>query len=82
MSESDHEQRGRIKKLVAERGYGFLATASGDLFFHAHALRGIAFDALQEGQSVRFTQTRDGQGRPRAKYVKLPSTDTTATEEG
>ena len=55
---------GTIRRLVRERGFGFIEDAQGrELFFHATAVEGAAFDALQEGQRVTFDRERDPRGR-------------------
>ena len=51
---------GRIKKLVSERGFGFVEGERGDLFFHHSEVQGVAFEELQEGQAVQYEV---GQGR-------------------
>ena len=63
--------QGKIKKLVSDRGFGFIEGESGDdLFFHHSEIQEIAFDELREGQSVEY---EIGQGRkgPCATSVKL-----------
>ena len=63
---------GTIKRLT-DKGYGFIATASGrDLFFHRTALQGVAFEELREGQSVEYTEGRGPKG-PCAESVRLAS---------
>ena len=43
---------GTIKKLVGDRGFGFIQTEDGsDIFFHRSQVEGDAFDTLREGQS-------------------------------
>jgi CspA family cold shock protein len=60
---------GTIKR-VTDKGFGFIATASGkDLFFHRSALQGVAFEELQVGQRVEFTEGEGPKG-PRAEVVK------------
>lgn len=47
---------GTIKKLVAERGFGFI-TREGeakDLFFHSKDLSGVTFEELKEGDTLSF----------------------------
>ena len=62
---------GTIKRLT-DRGFGFIATASGkDLFFHSSALQGVSFDELHTGQRVEFTEG-DGPKGARAEVVRLP----------
>ena len=44
---------GTVKKLVRERGFGFIQGSDGvDLFFHRSALSTEVFDTLVEGQAV------------------------------
>src|SRR5262249_44725853 len=64
--------QGTIKKIVSDRGFGFIATDSGsELFFHASSVEGEAFDALREGQQVDFTSEQDPRGRgERAVHVR------------
>lgn len=51
---------GTIKKIVSDRGFGFIQQSDGtDLFFHRTAVAGGTFDALAEGQSVTFEKTMD-----------------------
>jgi CspA family cold shock protein len=60
--------QGTIKKLTS-KGFGFISTDKGDLFFHSSSVEGTTFDQLYEGQKVEF---RAGQGPkgPRAENVK------------
>lgn len=58
---------GVIKKLVSEKGFGFLSVAGrqGDLFFHASAVVGgrSGFESLREGDTVRFSEiVNNGKG--------------------
>lgn len=51
---------GTIKKLVSDRGFGFIQQADGtDLFFHRSAVTGTTFDQLGEGQAVTYEKTMD-----------------------
>ena len=51
---------GTIKKLVTDRGFGFIQEADGkDLFFHRTAVTGTTFDALTEGQNVTYEKVMD-----------------------
>jgi CspA family cold shock protein len=60
---------GTIKKLVSERGFGFIAADDGkEYFFHRD---GVAdFDALQGGEKVTFEIEASPKG-PRANQVRL-----------
>jgi CspA family cold shock protein len=63
--------QGTIKKLVSDRGFGFIASSGEELFFHHSSVEG-SFESLSEGQAVEFeidsANTR-GKG-PRAIQVK------------
>lgn len=61
--------QGTIKKLVADKGFGFIAGDSGDLFFHLSALQECDFEELQIGQTVEYEEG-DGPKGPRATVVK------------
>jgi CspA family cold shock protein len=51
---------GTIKKIVSDRGFGFIQQADGtDLFFHRSAVTGANFDDLTEGQTVSYEKTMD-----------------------
>ena len=61
---------GTIKRLVAEKGFGFVAAADGqEYFFHQSACVGGGFDQLHEGQAVTF-DTGQGPKGPRAENVR------------
>lgn len=62
--------QGTVKKL-AEKGFGFIDTGQGDLFFHLSSLQGIRFDQLVEGQVVEYEKGEGPKG-PRAENVRLP----------
>jgi CspA family cold shock protein len=47
--------KGTIKRLVTDRGFGFIGTAVGtDIFFHRSDLQGVNYSSLREGQQVEF----------------------------
>jgi cold shock protein len=61
--------QGTIKRLVGDKGFGFVAAQDGsEYFFHRSACNGIRFDDLQEGQSVTFEKGQGPKG-PRAENV-------------
>ena len=67
--------KGTIKRLVRERGFGFISAEDGsEVFFHLSALEGIDFDALEEGTSVEFDLEKGPKG-PRAVSVKAEGID-------
>lgn len=61
---------GTIKKLVADRGFGFIVQDNGpDLFFHHSAVENRGFENLNEGDSVQF-EVDENAAKPRAKSVR------------
>ncbi len=61
--------QGTIKKVIAEKGFGFIAGEGDEIFFHHSALVGIAIETLQEGQQVEY-EVGSGPKGPRAENVK------------
>ena len=62
---------GTVKKLVGDRGFGFITAEDGsEVFFHRSALQGASFESLTEGQLVEFDTERGPTG-PRAANVKI-----------
>ena len=52
--------RGTIKKLVSDRGFGFIADESGtEIFFHRSQVADNGFDSLREGQAVTYEKGMD-----------------------
>ena len=65
--------KGKIKKLIRERGFGFIAAEDGkEVFFHRSALAGEDFDALEEGTSVEFDLESGSKG-PQGVNVRAES---------
>jgi CspA family cold shock protein len=63
--------RGTIKRLITEKGFGFVAAEDGsEYFFHQSACTDTRFDELREGQAVTFQKGQGPKG-PRAENVKL-----------
>ena len=61
--------QGTIKKLVADKGFGFIKGEKGDLFFHHSAVEGATIETLRVGQQVEYVEGRGPKG-PRAENVK------------
>ncbi len=60
---------GTIKRIVRDRGFGFIRDDGGqEWFFHRSAVDG-SFDRLNEGQRVNFEEEPSGKG-PRATNVR------------
>ena len=61
---------GTIKRMVSDKGFGFVAAADGnEYFFHQSAVTAGTFDQLREGQAVTFN-TGPGPKGPRAENVR------------
>jgi cold shock protein len=64
---------GTIKKLVNDKGFGFIQMGNGgDIFFHHSTVQNTQFDQLTEGQQVEYTVEQGGgqKGKgPRAATV-------------
>jgi CspA family cold shock protein len=62
---------GIVKKLVSERGFGFITGDDGkDYFFHRSSLApSLDFDRLAGGEKVQFEIERDPKG-DRARDVE------------
>ena len=63
--------KGTIKKLIRERGFGFISDTDGrEVFFHQSGLVDAKFDALNEGQEVEF-EVETSQKGPRAISIQI-----------
>jgi CspA family cold shock protein len=64
--------QGKVKRLVSDRGFGFIdGEENEDMFFHHSAVEGAGIEELREGQVVEYEV---GQGRkgPCATSVRVP----------
>ena len=64
---------GTIKKIVRDKGFGFIVPDDGsdDVFFHRSRLGPkVQFDDLRDGDEVEF-QVRPGEKGPQAFDVKV-----------
>ena len=62
---------GRIKKLVRDRGFGFISDTDGrEVFFHQSGLVDVKFDALSGDENVQFEVEKTDKG-PRAVNVSV-----------
>ena len=68
-----HEQayrEGRITKLWAHEGYGFLSTGNGDeVYFHRNSVLHHAFDQLRVGAKCRFIEEMGERGAQASAVV-------------
>lgn len=62
---------GTIKRLVSDKGFGFILASDGnEYFFHNSACGETRFDDLREGQAVTFERGQGPKG-PRGENVKV-----------
>jgi cold shock protein len=62
--------QGTIKRLIRDRGFGFIRSADGqEVFFHRSTLQQLNFDSLKEGESVDC-DIESGEKGPRATAVR------------
>jgi cold shock protein len=62
--------QGTIKKLVADRGFGFIEGERGDIFFHHSDVQDTAIEDLSIGQAVEY-EVGQGPKGPRAENVRV-----------
>jgi CspA family cold shock protein len=61
---------GIIKRLVRDRGFGFIRDDGGqEWFFHRSSVKAGSFDQLNEGQRVSFDEEPSQKG-PRAGNIR------------
>jgi CspA family cold shock protein len=73
--------KGKIKKLIRDRGFGFITAEDGkEVFFHRTALAGGDFDSLVEGTSVVF-DSESGPKGPSAVNVRVEGPSESKKEE-
>jgi CspA family cold shock protein len=62
--------RGQIKKLVRDRGFGFVRGDDGkEVFFHRSGLAATDYDSLSEGDVVEYV-VQEGPRGARAENVR------------
>jgi CspA family cold shock protein len=62
--------QGTIKKVIADKGFGFIEGDKGDLFFHHSEIEGATIETLQVGQQVTYEEGQSPKG-PRAEQIRL-----------
>ncbi len=64
------KMKGRIKKMVRDRGFGFIRGDDGnEVFFHRSGMSTAEYDVLNEGDIVEYVIQESGRG-PRAENVR------------
>lgn len=63
--------KGKVKKVIRERGFGFISAEDGkEIFFHRSALEGADFDSLEEDTDVEFDVEKSPKGA-RAANIRI-----------
>jgi len=61
--------RGKVKRVNADKGYGFIKADNGtEYFFHRSEVLGQNFDSVHEGMDVQFEIQESPKG-PRAAKI-------------
>jgi CspA family cold shock protein len=69
------KSRGRVKKMVRDRGFGFIRGEDGkEVFFHRSGMAGADYDAIHEGDTVEYV-IQEGPRGARAEHVKAVSAE-------
>ena len=67
------KSRGKIKKMVRDRGFGFIRGDDGkEVFFHRSGMNGADYDAVSEGDTVEYI-IQEGPRGARAEHVRTLS---------
>ena len=67
---------GTIKRLVRDRGFGFIRDEGGqEWFFHRTAVTAGSFEELNEGQRVSFDEEPDPRDSSRRRAVNVRSAE-------
>ena len=65
--------KGTVKRLMRERGFGFISAEDGrEIFFHRSELQNVDFDKLQQGDELEFNVAKGDKG-PKATDIKKTS---------
>ncbi|MBW2312978.1 MAG: cold shock domain-containing protein [Deltaproteobacteria bacterium] len=73
------KSHGRIKKMVRDRGFGFIRGEDGkEVFFHRSGLGASDYDGLNEGDNVEYV-VQEGPRGPRAENVRAVTAEPAPT---
>ncbi len=61
--------QGVIKRLITDKGFGFIEAEGSDMFFHVSSVEEVTFEDLNEGQMVQY-EVGQGPKGPRAEHVR------------
>lgn len=52
-------KNGALKKYFPEKGFGFIKSSHGDLFFHVNDSKELNVDSLKEGATLSYEEITD-----------------------
>jgi cold shock protein len=71
LGEAMGQLTGKIKRLISDKGFGFVQATDGtEYFFHQSSCVDARFDELREGQTLTFDKGQGPKG-PRAENIRL-----------
>jgi CspA family cold shock protein len=72
------KSKGRVKKMVRDRGFGFIRGEDGkEVFFHRSGMNGADYDSISEGDVVEYV-IQEGPRGARAEPVRAAPQDSAA----
>ncbi len=49
--------------MLTDKGYGFINTEKGDVFFHRSAVQDISYNEFRDGETVEYEECRGPKGQ-------------------
>jgi CspA family cold shock protein len=63
---------GELKKFFSDKGYGFIQSQKGDIFFHMSDSEDLDINSLREGITLSYEESKDARsGKTKAANVTI-----------
>jgi CspA family cold shock protein len=63
---------GELKKFFSDKGYGFIQSQKGDIFFHMSDSEDLDINSLREGITLSYEESKDlRSGKTKAANVTI-----------
>ena len=63
---------GALKKFFPDKGYGFIQSQKGDIFFHMSDSEDLDINSLREGITLSYEESKDARsGKTKAANVTI-----------
>lgn len=63
---------GKLKKFFSDKGYGFIQSQKGDIFFHMSDSEDLDINSLREGITLSYEESKDARsGKTKAANVRI-----------